>query len=132
MRVIATPKVIDELHASPFEGAPDWFPIDTEPEAVVPVGIETQREYGRDPHFDDLLVDAIPGLEGRVEVDAFKESEENVGVDEIALILELRGIRLQVRRLVSGCAAAGRCLHAATTPEPGEQGLRDPLIFSYE
>ena len=34
VRVIATPKVIDELRASPFEGVPDWFPIDTEPEAV--------------------------------------------------------------------------------------------------
>ena len=34
VRVIATPKIVDELDKSPFGGVPNWFPVDTEPEAV--------------------------------------------------------------------------------------------------
>ena len=34
VRVIATPKVIDELNKSPFGGVPNWFPVDAELEAV--------------------------------------------------------------------------------------------------
>src|SRR5712692_77168 len=34
VRVIATPKVVDELGAGPFAGLPTWFPIVTPPESV--------------------------------------------------------------------------------------------------
>jgi hypothetical protein len=34
VRVIATPKVIDELTAGPFGALPTWFPIVTSPESV--------------------------------------------------------------------------------------------------
>ena len=34
VRVIATPKIVDELTLSPFKGVPDWFDVDEEIEAV--------------------------------------------------------------------------------------------------
>ena len=37
-RVIATPKIVDELRRSPFKGVPDWFDVDEEIEAVAVVG----------------------------------------------------------------------------------------------
>ena len=36
--VIATPKVVDELSDSPFEGLPKWFPIETVVESVAVLG----------------------------------------------------------------------------------------------
>ena len=38
IRVIATPKIVDELRESPFGGLPDWFPIHPEPENVAVCG----------------------------------------------------------------------------------------------
>ena len=38
VRVIATPKIVDELTRSPFKGVPDWFDVDEEIEAVAVVG----------------------------------------------------------------------------------------------
>ena len=34
IRIIATPKVVDELNDSPFCGLPEWFPIEVLPESV--------------------------------------------------------------------------------------------------
>ena len=34
IRVIATPRVQDELASSPFGGLPEWFPVTVEPESV--------------------------------------------------------------------------------------------------
>ena len=36
--VIATPKIVDELRNSPFDGIPTWFPVSVEPEAVTVLG----------------------------------------------------------------------------------------------
>src|SRR5688572_29063922 len=38
VRVVATPKVVDELRVSPFAGLPTWFPISTPPESVAVLG----------------------------------------------------------------------------------------------
>ena len=38
VRVLATPKIRDELTDSPLEGLPDWFPIELEPESVAVSG----------------------------------------------------------------------------------------------
>jgi hypothetical protein len=38
LRMIATPKVLDELHSSPFGGLPDWFPVELEAESAFVLG----------------------------------------------------------------------------------------------
>ncbi len=38
LRIIATPKVLDELRSSPFGGLPDWFPVELEAESTFVLG----------------------------------------------------------------------------------------------
>lgn len=38
VRVIATPKIVDELRSGPLGGMPTWFPIDGEVESVAVIG----------------------------------------------------------------------------------------------
>ena len=65
------------------------------PYVVVPTKAETQGENDRNPQFDDLVVDGVPGLEGRIETNAVDESQDVVMADEESLLLELRDIPLE-------------------------------------
>ena len=62
-----------------------WRIVPDRSHVVGPAGMEREGEHGRDPQFENLLVDGLPGLEGRVETDALDEVQHAVGGDKVSL-----------------------------------------------
>lgn len=99
IRIIATPKVKDELEKSPFLGIPDWFPVDLEPEAVTVWG---HARFGMTKLGDGEVYRKHRGASSKIEDAIIADSAHSLAD---VLVSEDRRCRGRLKKISKRCLA---------------------------